>query len=70
VIKSLKDTLRAKFNVSITELGLNDKWQSADMGVAACSNDGRFLDQVLSKVVDSIRVFPGVEMVNYELEIY
>jgi len=54
VLKSLKDRIRREFNVSVAEVEDNDQWQSAGLAVAVVSNDRRFANQVLSKVVDFI----------------
>jgi hypothetical protein len=69
VIKSLKDRVQADFNVSISEVGAGDFWQSAEIGVAVVSNDGRFCQQVIDKVVDRVRAFHGCRLVDYETEL-
>ena len=69
IIKSIKDRIRAKFNVSIAEIGELDKWQLATLGIACVSNDARFVNSVLSNVVDFINGVHQVELVDYEIEI-
>ena len=54
VLRSLKDRIRKSFNVSIAEVEDNDQWQSAVIAVVVVSNDRRFANQVLSKVVNFI----------------
>ena len=68
-IKSIKDRTRNKFNVSIAEIDGQDKWQWATLGVACVSNDARFANSMLSKVVDFIDSVYLVELVDYEMEI-
>ena len=70
IIKSIKDRVRNKFNVSIAEIGGLDKWQWAELGVACISNDVRFTNSVLSNVVEFINSIYTVELVDYEIEIY
>jgi len=69
IVKSIKDRIRAKFNVSIAEIGELDKWQLATLGIACVSNDARFANSVLSNVVDFINGVHQVELVDYEIEI-
>jgi uncharacterized protein YlxP (DUF503 family) len=69
IIKSIKDRIRNKFNVSIAEIDRQDKWQLATLGVACVSNDARFANGVLSKVVNFIDEAHPVELVDYEIEI-
>ncbi len=69
VVKSIKDRVRNKFNVSIAEIDNLDKWQWATLGVACISNDARFTNSVLSNVVNLINEVDLVELVDYEIEI-
>ena len=69
VIKSIKDRIRAKFNVSVAEIDELDKWQRATLGVASVSNDSRFTNSVLSSVVNFVDGINTVELVDYEIEI-
>lgn len=70
VVKSVKDRLRNKFNVSVSEVENQDVWQSATLGVAMIGGDRQYVNAVLSKVVDSLRGFPQVQLVDYELELF
>ncbi|MBT4033835.1 MAG: DUF503 domain-containing protein [Candidatus Marinimicrobia bacterium] len=44
VIKSLKDRLRSRYNVSVSEFDHLDKWQHASVAVAMLSTDRSYLD--------------------------
>jgi uncharacterized protein YlxP (DUF503 family) len=67
VLKSFKDRVRNKFNVAVAEVDDADAWQSGDTTVA---NDSRFVNSVLSEVVDYARGCPGMEMVDHQIEIF
>lgn len=54
VIRSLKDRLRRKYNVSIAEVGSLDKWNLADLALVAVSRDGAHLGEVLNRVTDDL----------------
>ena len=54
VLKSLKDRIRHRFNVSIAEVDHFDLWQRSTIAVAVVSRDGQFADQVIAKVLDLI----------------
>ncbi len=49
-VKSLKDRLRSKFNVSVAEIDFQDSWQRSVIAVATVSGDKAFATQVLDKV--------------------
>lgn len=70
VLKSIKDRLSNKFNVSIAEVDHQDEWQQATLGVAMAGTDKRYVNSVLSKLVDHLRFAPGAELVDYELEMF
>lgn len=50
VIKSLKDRLREKFNVSVAEIAHLDSWQLSAISVVTVSNDRIFAEKVLQSV--------------------
>jgi len=69
IVKSLRDRIRNRFNVSASEVDSLDQRQQATLGVALATNDRVFADQVLAKVVDLVRATPGAVLVDYETEI-
>ncbi len=52
VLLSLLAQVRRKFNVAISEVEDQDKWQVAGLGFAVVSSDARHVDQMISSVVD------------------
>ncbi len=69
VVKSLRERIRNKFNVSVSEVDALDRRQTAVLGVALVTNDGAFADKVMAKVVDLVRRTGGAELVDYETEV-
>ena len=69
VVKSIKDRLRSKFNISIAEVGGLNSRQLAELGIALVSNDSRFIESTLSKVLGFIRGNPFAEVSESEIEI-
>jgi hypothetical protein len=67
-VKSLIAHLRQKFNVSVSEVDNLDTWRRATLGVAFVSNDTRFANQVLSKVVNHVEHDLRVVLDDYHLE--
>jgi uncharacterized protein YlxP (DUF503 family) len=69
VIKSLKDRLRNRFNVSVAETGHQDSWQRAELTACVVSTDRRQAESILDRVdhvveetaggriIDSYRIF-------------
>jgi uncharacterized protein YlxP (DUF503 family) len=70
ILNSITTRLRNKFNVSVAEVDDNELWQLATLGICCASNNSRYTNEVLSRVVDSI--VSGrfeVEILDYEIEI-
>lgn len=68
VLKSLKDRVRNRYNVSISEIGDRDKWQSAVLGLCAISSDKIYLDQQIQDIVSFVQKDGGAELVEHEIE--
>ena len=68
VIRSLKDRLRNKFNVSVSEVDYQDKWQRATLGIAMVGTDGKYVAGALENAVKFVRGEPGVELAYHEIE--
>ena len=70
VLKSITTRIRNQINVSEAEVDDQDLWQLATLGICCVSNDKRYTNEVLSKVVDFIAGSRfEVEILNYEIEI-
>ena len=69
VVKSLTDRIRSRFNVSVADLGDQNLWQKVVIGEAVVANDGRFVNQVLSKVLNLISSDPRAEIIDQSMEI-
>jgi uncharacterized protein len=69
IVRSMIDKVKNKFNVSIAEIGSNDKWQIIELGVSAVANDRRFVDSSLSSVLTYLDSMCLAEVVNTRVEI-
>ncbi len=70
VLKSIINRVRNKFNVSVAEVDNHDRWQLASIGICCVSNDKRYTNEVLSKVVDFVvNSRFDVEILDYEIEL-
>ena len=50
VVRSLKDRIGGKFNVSVAETAFQDVWQRAEITIALVGTDTAFVDSVLTKI--------------------
>ena len=69
VVKSIKDRVQGRFNVSIAEVDRLDDWQRATLGIACVSNNSRLVDETLSKVVNLIEGSADALILDYEIDL-
>jgi len=50
VIRSVKDRLRARFNVSVAEIEASDAWQRATLGIVSISGSHDYLEGLMRNV--------------------
>ena len=66
VVKPVVEGCRRRFGVSVAEVGHQDLWQRAEIGVAAVASSHRQLVEVLDAVERFVLSFPEVEVVSCE----
>jgi len=70
VVRSLAQRIRNKFQVSVAEVGDNDVWQIATIGVACVSNSARQCDEVLAAIVAYVQDSRlDAELIDVETEV-
>jgi hypothetical protein len=73
VVRSVKDRLRAQFNVSVAELEPGGLWNRATIGVVAVSGSRDYLDGLMKNVERSATRFAnngGADVADSFVEFY
>ena len=68
VLKRLRERIKKRFNVSIAEIEDQDVWNFATLAIVIVSNEQRFNNQVLDKVVDHVEQFHDCEIDDISME--
>ena len=68
VILSLKDRIANSHNVSVAEVDRLDEYQRSIIGIAMVSNDKRYVEGGLSKIVDLVKMNSGTNLLDYQIE--
>jgi uncharacterized protein len=68
VIRSLLDHIRGRFNVGAAEVGHLDSVRFATIAAVGVANDQRFLNEMMSKVVNLVEREVRVVLLDQELE--
>ncbi len=69
VVKSLKDRLRNRFNVSVAEIEDQDLPQTATLGIVMAGNDGRYINGALDKILNILREYPDADLEAHSIEV-
>ncbi|MEX0786904.1 MAG: DUF503 domain-containing protein [Dehalococcoidia bacterium] len=70
VLRSLTTRLRNTFNVAVAEVGDNDRWQIAVIGLTCVSNDARHAREQLDRAVEFVRSTRlDAEVLDTEIEV-
>lgn len=69
-IKSIKETIRKRFNVSIAETGKLDKWSRSELSITKVSNEAKFIRQEFQKIQKYIESRYPVEIINKQEEVW
>jgi uncharacterized protein YlxP (DUF503 family) len=68
VIKSLVETTRRRFNVSVAEVADLDRWRRATLGLACVANEAAHANRVLDRALDYLESHPEVCVEQVEME--
>ena len=68
VLRSLKERLRANFNVAVAELDFEDTWQRSVVGVVTLSNEERHVEEMLQKVLADADRILGPLLISHAVD--
>ena len=68
VVKSIKDRVRSRFNVSIAEIDHLELWQRCGLGLAVVSGDGARADELMGQAIRFIEQDYRVEVSRHSVE--
>jgi len=69
VAKSIKDRLKNKFNVAVSEIGDQDIWQSLHLGIVSVGPDSQYLDGLMNKLISAIELMHLAEITDSRTQI-
>lgn len=70
VVKSIQARVANQFNVSVTECGEHELWQSAILGFAIAGNSQPIVEATLNKVVEFIDALGLAQLGAAEMECF
>jgi hypothetical protein len=70
VIRSLRDRVKNKFNVSVSEIDGQDKWQVATFGFVMINSDHGYVEGCLQSLLSFVGTFPQMEICEHRIEMF
>lgn len=68
VLKSLKDKLRSRFNASVAEIGYQEEWQRAILGITMISNERQHLQRGHSAINRLFEEKADIQILDIRME--
>ena len=68
VVRSVVQRLRNRFNVAVAEIGGQDTWQRAVIGIAATGNDRRYVRGLLEKALTFVEETHLAEVIGSDID--
>ena len=69
IVKSIIGQLRNNFNASVAEVGANDIYQRAEIGVSLVGNTKNLINSKLDKLFNLVDALGLAEIIDTEMEI-
>lgn len=69
VLHSLKARLRNNFNVAVSQIADEDKWQKTTLAVAGIEKDRKNMNSILSRIVNFVSESGRIDLIDYEIEL-
>lgn len=69
VLRSLKEHLRAHYNVAVAELDFEDTWQRSVIGVVTLSNEERHVEEMLQKILAEADRILGPALISHAVDL-
>ncbi len=70
VLRSLKDRIRSKYNVSLAETDGLDTWQRADLAFSVVAGEQHRVEETLQRVFRLVDNCPDVEILESHRELF
>lgn len=69
VLHKLKANIRNSFNVAVTQVDQEDKWQRAELAVVGVEKSRDTINSILSRIINYMENFSQIELIDYQIEL-
>lgn len=69
VVLKIRESLKNRLHISAAEVGLQDTWQRAVIGVACVSSDKKVAEKILDEARRLLESYPQIEITEEERDV-
>ena len=69
IVKSVIGRMRNHFNISVAEVGSNDRYHQAEIGFVTISNSSRLVNSKIDKIFNMVEDLGLAEVIDTDMEI-
>ncbi|QPJ66386.1 MAG: DUF503 domain-containing protein [Candidatus Nitrohelix vancouverensis] len=70
VTRAIKDRLKNKFNVSVSEIGDQDVWQNLHLGIVSVGSDAAYLEGMMRQLISAIEHMHLAEIIDSQFKVF
>ncbi|MFH1784692.1 MAG: DUF503 domain-containing protein [bacterium] len=67
-VKSIKDKIRANFNVSVSEVGGLDTWQRSTLGISCINNNKSYIERIFHRIISLVQTHRLITLLDYTID--
>jgi len=68
-LRKIQSRIRNAFEVSVAEVGGQDLWQRAEIGIVTVGSDRVVVNQVMDRVLNFVDSLGMAELINHKIEL-
>ena len=68
-LRKIQSRIRNAFEVSVAEVGSQDLWQRAEIGIVTVGSDRVVVNQVMDRVLNFVDSLGMAELINHKIEL-
>lgn len=70
ILRGFKDRVRTRYHVAVAEVGHQDKWQRAVVGVATLNSQPVIVEELLARVLADARNLQEAELAGQDMRFF
>ncbi len=70
VIRSFKDRIKHKYNISVAETEYQDLWQKCELGITTVNSSRQIVESTMDKIINDAEMNGNVQIIDLDREVF